>query len=121
MRLVKIMSDAAKEFTVEGFNKKFIEIQKLNPRCAMYLVDMGKHFLCLYTIQLLYILTLTFVGFEHWTRAHFEGRRFHVMDSNIAESWNAVVKEARKYPLICMFEYIKASVISWFALCRKKQ
>ncbi|CAA7052370.1 unnamed protein product [Microthlaspi erraticum] len=98
-RIATIMSDAARQFNVEGFNKKFIEIQKLNPGCAAYLVD---------------------IGFDHWTRAHCKGRRFNIMDSNIAESWNAVVKEAREYPLICMFEYIRTSVMSWFAMRRAK-
>lgn len=42
------------------------------------------------------------------------------MDSNIAESWNAVLKEAREFPLICMLEYIRTSVMSWFALRRAK-
>lgn len=59
-------------------------------------------------------------GFEHWTRAHFKGRRYNIMDSNIAESWNAVIKEARENPLICMFEYIRTSVMSWFAIRRAK-
>ncbi|CAN7136014.1 unnamed protein product [Brassica rapa subsp. narinosa] len=42
------------------------------------------------------------------------------MDSNIAESWNGVLKEAREYPLITMFEYIRTTVVSWFALRRAK-
>lgn len=42
------------------------------------------------------------------------------MDSNIAESWNAVLKEAREYPLICIPEYICTAVMSWFAIRRAK-
>ena len=59
-------------------------------------------------------------GFDQWTRVHFRGNRFNIMDSNIAESWNGVLKEAREYPLITMFEYIRTTVMSWFALRRAK-
>lgn len=42
------------------------------------------------------------------------------MDSNIAESWNAVLKEVREFPLISMCEYIRTTLVSWFALrCAK--
>ncbi|KAL0729847.1 hypothetical protein Bca4012_025940 [Brassica carinata] len=98
-RLANLMSSAARAFTVTEFNKKFIEIQKISPNCAAYLVD---------------------IGFDQWTRVHFRGNRFKVMDSNIAESWNGVLKEAREYPLITMFEYIRTTVMYWFALPRAK-
>lgn len=42
------------------------------------------------------------------------------MDSNIAESWNGAIKEARKFPLIMMFEYIRTTVMGWLALRRAK-
>lgn len=42
------------------------------------------------------------------------------MDSNIAESWNHVLKEAREYPLICMLEYIRTTVMDWFAVRRAR-
>lgn len=35
------MSAAARAFTITEFNQKFIEIQKVNPACAEYLVDLG--------------------------------------------------------------------------------
>ena len=60
------------------------------------------------------------LGFTHWTRAHFSGVRYNIMDSNIAESWNAVLKEAREFPLISMFEYIQTTVMTWFAIRRQK-
>ncbi|XP_013589201.1 PREDICTED: uncharacterized protein LOC106297521 [Brassica oleracea var. oleracea] len=98
------MSAAARAFTVTEFNQKFIETQKINPACAAYLVDIGS---------------------DHWTRAHFKGQRFkgqryNMMDSNIAETWKGVIKEAREYPLITMFEYIRMTVMGWLALRRAK-
>lgn len=49
------MTDAAKEFTVDGFNKRFIEIQKLNPGCAAYLVDIGNNLGSSYSIWTFHI------------------------------------------------------------------
>ena len=38
------MSQAAQAFHVTDFNRIFLKIQKLNPGCAAYLVDLGKCF-----------------------------------------------------------------------------
>lgn len=38
------MAAAARAFTVEGFNKKFLDIQRVSPECAAYLVDIGIHY-----------------------------------------------------------------------------
>lgn len=42
------------------------------------------------------------------------------MDSNIAESWNGAILEAREYPLITMFEYIRTMVMGWLAFRRAR-
>lgn len=52
--------------------------------------------------------------------AHFTGLRYNIIDSNIAESWNAILKEAREYRSICMFEYIRTTVMTWFTIRRAK-
>ncbi|XP_013608129.1 PREDICTED: uncharacterized protein LOC106314866 [Brassica oleracea var. oleracea] len=82
-RLASLMGAAARAYTVEGFNKMFIAIQRVSPGC-----------------------------FDHWSRAHFQGDRYNIMDSNIAESWNAVLKEVREFPLISMCEYIRTTLVS---------
>lgn len=61
-----------------------------------------------------------YVGFSHWTRIHSMGKRYNIMDINIAESWNSVLKEARDYPLICMLEYIRTTLMDWFAFRRAR-
>lgn len=38
-RLASLMGAAARAYTVEGFNKMFIAIQRVSPGCATYLVD----------------------------------------------------------------------------------
>jgi len=58
------------------------------------------------------------IGFSEWTKVHSKGRRFNIMDSNTCESWNNVIKEAREYPLICMLEYIRTTLMDWFATRR---
>ena len=120
------MSAAARAFTVQEFNKKFIEIQKINPTCAAYLVDIGIYSIIYYPsvlirCQMCITYSIYSTALENWTRAHFKGQRYNIMDSNIAESWNNVIKEAREYPLITMFEYIRTTVMSWLALRRAKQ
>jgi len=42
--LCRLMSQAAQAFHVTDFNRIFLKIQKLNPGCAAYLVDLGKCF-----------------------------------------------------------------------------
>jgi len=61
---------------------------------------------------------VTCIGFSEWTRVHSKGRRFNIMDSNICESLNNVIREAREYPLICMMEYIRTTLMDWFAIRR---
>lgn len=44
-RLANLMSADARAFTVTEFNKKFIEIQKISPNFAAYLVDIGNDYI----------------------------------------------------------------------------
>lgn len=55
------------------------------------------------------------VGFEHWTRSHSHGMRYNVMTSNVAESLNAALSEAREYPIIALLEYIRTTLMGWFS------
>ncbi|XP_010513649.1 PREDICTED: uncharacterized protein LOC104789687 [Camelina sativa] len=53
--LAGLKSAAARAYHVDEFNKKFLEIQRVNPGCAAYLVD---------------------IGFSHWTRVHSKEENF---------------------------------------------
>lgn len=66
----------------------------LNPSCADY---------------------LTGIGLAHWTRAHFSGNRYNIMTSNVAESWNSVLREARAFPILPLIEFIRTKLMNWFA------
>lgn len=89
-----MVGKAARAYRLSVFYTTFNEIRRVNSSCADYLVG---------------------VGFEHWARSHFQGDRFNIMTSNIAETWNSVLREAREYPILSLVEYIRSKLMNWFA------
>ncbi|KAL0716908.1 hypothetical protein Bca4012_066230 [Brassica carinata] len=89
-----LVGKAARAYRLSDFNTAFNEIKKVNASCAEYLDG---------------------VGFEHWARSHFQGDRFNIMTSNIAETWNSVLREATEYPILSLVEYIRAKLMNWFS------
>ncbi|RID45841.1 hypothetical protein BRARA_I02536 [Brassica rapa] len=89
-----LVGKAARAFLLPEFYGIFNEIKMINAACAEYLID---------------------IGFEHWARVHFSGNRYNIMTSNIAESWNSVLREAREYPILPMLEFIRSKLTSWFS------
>lgn len=89
-----LVGKAARAFRLAEFYIAFNEIKTINPLCADYLIS---------------------IGFEHWARCHFQGNRYNIMTSNVAESWNAVLREAREYPVLSMIEFIRSKLMTWFA------
>ena len=81
-------------YRLADFYKVFNEIKHINTSCADYLIG---------------------IGFQHWERSHFTGRRYNIMTSNVAESWNAVLREAREYPILALVEFIRSKLMSWFS------
>ncbi|XP_048634042.1 uncharacterized protein LOC125608139 [Brassica napus] len=73
--LAYLVSKAARVFRVCDFYTYFHKIKMVDLGCADY---------------------LTRVGFEHWTRSHSHGMRYNVMTSNVAESLNPALSEARE-------------------------
>lgn len=49
-----------------------------------------------------------------WARCFFPARRYSILTTNIAESMNAVLKEARGFPIIGMLETIRLLLQTWF-------
>lgn len=70
----------------------------MDPACAAYLLE---------------------IGVEHWARAHFPGKSYNIMTSNLAESWNSVLREAREYPIIPIIEFIRGKLTMWCATRRE--
>lgn len=89
-----LVGKAARAFQLSDFYNTFNEIKTINASCAEYLIE---------------------IGFEHWARAHFAGNRYNVMTSNVAETWNSVLREAREYPIVALVEYIREKLMNWFA------
>ncbi|XP_013614157.1 PREDICTED: uncharacterized protein LOC106320349 [Brassica oleracea var. oleracea] len=89
-----LVAKAGKAYRLADFYKIFNEIKRVNASCADYLIG---------------------IGFEHWARSHFPGRRYNIMTSKVSESWNAVLREAREYPILALVEFIRAKLMSWFS------
>lgn len=92
------MAKAARSFRLEDFYTSFNEIKSIDPSCAEYLLE---------------------IGLDHWARAQFPGKRYNVMTSNLAESWNGVLREARELPVIRLVEVIRTKLMTWFASRRE--
>lgn len=81
------MAKAARSFRLQDLYATFNEIKGIDHKCAEYLLE---------------------IGLEHWARAQFPGKRYNVMTSNLAESWNGVLREARELPVIRLVEFIRS-------------
>ena len=60
---------------------------------------------------------------EHWCNAFFEGQRYGKMFSNVAESWNAKIVEARHLPITYMIDRIRLDTMEIMSekrnICKK--
>lgn len=59
-------------------------------------------------------------GFDKWARAYFPRRRYDVMTTNISESMNAALLEAREYPIVALIEYFRSLLQKWFYIRRNE-
>ncbi|KAL5581810.1 hypothetical protein UlMin_014252 [Ulmus minor] len=50
------------------------------------------------------------VGYERWSRAYSEGRRYNIMMTNISECINAILVKERELPVTALAEEIKSLV-----------
>ncbi|XP_024029606.1 uncharacterized protein LOC112094009 [Morus notabilis] len=60
------------------------------------------------------------VGVEKWAHAHFERKRYDVMKTNISESLNNVLVNAREYPVEALIEHFRSLLQRWFYERRNK-
>ena len=51
---------------------------------------------------------------QHWSELHFHGRRYGHLTSNIAESLNTWLLEAREMPVLPMLERIRHQLMGWY-------
>lgn len=51
---------------------------------------------------------------KQWALAYDEGKRFRVMTTNMAESWNNAIKDSRKLPITALVKALFYKVVSYF-------
>ncbi|XP_024037574.1 uncharacterized protein LOC112097203 [Citrus clementina] len=54
------------------------------------------------------------VGTCNWARSQFEGRRYSILTTNIAESVNAFMREPRKFPVTHLVDHFRKTLQQWF-------
>ncbi|KAH9770671.1 SWIM-type domain-containing protein [Citrus sinensis] len=88
-----IVELAAKAYRPQHFNYFMNEIQKVDERVVKYLQD---------------------AGYEKWAHSHFDGLRYSIMTTNIAESMNYVLKNPRQLPIHKLLASIIDKLREWF-------
>lgn len=58
--------------------------------------------------------------FKNWTNAHFQGQRYGEMWSNVAESFNSWIRDARNLPITKMVDLIRSKLMNQMAIRRKE-
>ena len=89
---------AARAKTVEDFQKALSNMRIIDPRSVDWLLDHASP--------------------EHWAELYFPGRGYGYLTSNIAESLNSWLLEAREMPILAMFERIRHQLMEWFTARR---
>lgn len=97
--LAYAFAKAASAYTVGEFRQRFDEIESRSTLCANYLRG---------------------IGISHWSRVHFQGKRYNIMSSNVAECLNAALAKALEFPIIFMVETIRMMLMRWF-YCRRSK
>ncbi|XP_050232912.2 uncharacterized protein LOC126681415 [Mercurialis annua] len=83
---------AARAYTKEEFNTHMAELNNINPAVISYLKE---------------------AGFKRWAVSHSVKKRYNIMTSNTAESFNAAVNRARELPVTMLMEYLRSLVQRW--------
>ncbi|XP_019251247.1 PREDICTED: uncharacterized protein LOC109230179 [Nicotiana attenuata] len=92
LQLHELYFATARSYTLDEFNERMLKIEEVYPRVKFYLYDIGYH---------------------RWSRVHATVNRTFTMTSNIAESLNAVTREARELPIYDLLEYMRTLLERW--------
>ncbi|XP_075111766.1 uncharacterized protein LOC107824189 [Nicotiana tabacum] len=92
LQLHELYFATARSYTMDEFNERMLKIEEVDLRVKSYLYDIGYH---------------------RWSRVHATVNRTFTMTSNIAESLNAVTKDARELPIFDLFEYMRTLLKRW--------
>ena len=94
-----MVASAGEAFKVSKFEKLYELIKLTDWRCWDYLEKIDR---------------------KLWTRSHFEGKRYNMMTSNIAESLNHALLPGRDSPIVALMEFIRRMLTRWFESRRCK-
>ncbi|GMN72735.1 hypothetical protein TIFTF001_052058 [Ficus carica] len=83
---------ASRSYLLSEFHHHMESIRGLNPDMHRYLVEADP---------------------TKWSRAYFNGRRYAIMKTNIAESFNNVDRKARLMPVGFLVEWLRALLQRW--------
>lgn len=97
--LTQLVQDAAYTYKQTNFKEYFAKIKSENQACAKYLEK---------------------IGMAHWTRVYFQGDRYNLMTSNIAESLNKALCKGRSSHIVELLRFIRSMLTRWFSARRKK-
>ncbi|XP_052299813.1 uncharacterized protein LOC127903144 [Citrus sinensis] len=50
----------------------------------------------------------------NWARSEFEGRRYSILTTNIAENVNSLLREPRKFPITHLVDHFRKTLQQWF-------
>ncbi|XP_009777110.1 protein FAR1-RELATED SEQUENCE 3-like [Nicotiana sylvestris] len=92
LKLSELYFATARSYTLDEFNERMSKIEEIDPRVKVYLYNIGYH---------------------RWSRVHATVNRTWTMTSNIAESLNAVTKDARDLPIVELLEYMRTLLECW--------
>ncbi|CAN6541850.1 unnamed protein product [Malus baccata var. baccata] len=92
--IFKLYSTAVKAYLVSEFNIVMTDIWAIKDG------KLGKH--------------LQEIGYHGWAHAHFSGKRYNMMTTNIAKSMNSNLKDARKFPITTLADHLRAILQEWF-------
>ena len=89
----KLFHDAAHAYHVSEFNFIFWQLEMIYPRAARYLMD---------------------ISVDRWARSYSTGKRYNIMMTGIVESLNAVLKNARDFPVLQLAKELRNLLQKWF-------
>jgi hypothetical protein len=89
-----LLYQAARATTAAAVNDAMAKMQAIAPESVPWLLDHAAP--------------------EHWVEYYFPGRRYGHITSNIIESLNAWLLEARNKPILVMVEQIRQQLMQWF-------
>ncbi|XP_056852680.1 uncharacterized protein LOC108830060 [Raphanus sativus] len=90
----RLVKKAVRCFRMSEFTQIFEEIEAINPALHDYLQR---------------------ADVRLWTRVHFPGERYNLMTTNIAESMNRALSNARGLNIVRILESIRVMMTRWFA------